>query len=286
MDSPKRILKEWGLHPKKQFGQNFLADRTAAEKIIRSANIQPDDVVLEIGAGLGALTFPLAEKSSKLFVVEKDRQLIPILEKEINEQRLNNITLLGADILKIDLSEIFPKNHRPVVVVGNLPYNISSQVLITLVKNRSIVRHAVLMFQKELAQRIVSQPGGKDYGRISAMLQYCSEIQVVSQLPANCFFPKPKVDSQVLLIRFPESLSPAVQDEALLHRIIKAAFGKRRKTLKNALSQSDLKLSPDAAEKLLADCGISPSRRAETLSAREFVALSNHMSATTGKKTL
>ena len=166
---------------------------------------------------------------------------------------------------------------RKIVVLGNLPYNISSQVVIQLMKSRSVINRAILMFQKEVAQRIIAKPGCKDYGRLSVMLQYCADITKLIDLSASLFFPKPKVASEVLEIKFKNTINYQAKDETFFFRVIKAAFSKRRKTLKNALSKSGLDVDAATANNVLESSGIDPVRRAETLSVQEFVTLSNSL---------
>ncbi len=275
MTGPRLLLKKWDLSAKKQFGQNFLSEPATARRIVEQAGITPNDAILEIGAGLGALTIPIALTGAQVIALEKDYELVRILEEEIAGHGLNNVAVLNGDILRFNLQDLSEKAGRKLVVMGNLPYNISSQVVVRLIQNRGWVERAVLMFQKELAQRIAATHGGKEYGRISAMLQYCAAIRTLARVEAHQFFPKPKVDSSILEIRFKEVIPEPADDEALLFRLIKAAFGKRRKTLKNALTGSELGITAAQALDLLDRTGIAPERRAETLAVSEFVALSN-----------
>jgi 16S rRNA (adenine1518-N6/adenine1519-N6)-dimethyltransferase len=263
------------LQAKKQLGQNFLSDPSTAEMIVSRAGISPSDTVLEIGPGLGALTFPLAECAGHVIAVEKDPQIAGMLKSMIDGKQLSHVTIIENDILKVNVMDIADQAGRPLVVMGNLPYNISSQVLIQLIQSRKAVSRAILMFQKELAERITSEPGVKDYGRITVMLKYCADVGTIATVKSHLFFPKPKVDSAVVEIRFKTILTCPADDEVFLSRVIQASFGKRRKTLKNALSSSNLKISGQLAEEALICASIVPSRRAETLSIAEFVALSN-----------
>jgi 16S rRNA (adenine1518-N6/adenine1519-N6)-dimethyltransferase len=243
--------------------------------ILTRAGILPHDVVLEIGAGLGALTIPLARSVKQVYAVEKDRQILDILKIEILVNNLANVVPLEKDILNLDIQELAPKSQHKIIVMGNLPYNISSQILVQLVKSRKAVSRAVLMLQKEVAQRLTAQPGCKEYGRLTVMLRYCADITKLADVSASLFFPKPKVDSEVLEFRFTTHPEYLAGDEASLFKVIKAAFGNRRKILKNALAASELQIDANTAEQLLKRSGIDPVRRAETLSAKEFVKLSN-----------
>jgi 16S rRNA (adenine1518-N6/adenine1519-N6)-dimethyltransferase len=273
MTSPRTLLNAWNLRPKKKLGQHFLADPSAAEMIVRRSKINADDTVLEIGAGLGALTIPAAKAAKQVYAVETDPQLIQLMMSELAIHNLSNVEIVEQSILRIDMSSLAKKLGQQLIVIGNLPYNISSQILIQLVHSRSHVNRAVLMLQKELARRIRATPGNKDYGRLTVMLSYCTEIKSVATMAASLFYPKPKVDSEVVEINFNISREYPSHDETMLFQVVKAAFGTRRKTLKNALSASGLHIDPRLARKALIAAEIDPGRRAETLSVPEFVAL-------------
>ena len=282
MTSPRTLLSAWNLSPKKQFGQNFLTDPKMAETIVSRSGISKDDIVLEIGAGLGALTVPLALAAEKVYAVEKDINLLPLLRSELLAKNIDNVSIMNENILDTDIEITAAKHGRKIVIIGNLPYNISSQVLVKLIIQRKCLRRAVLMFQKELSERICAKPDCKDYGRISVMLRYCADIGKIADIKASLFFPKPKIDSQILEIRFKESPDFPADDEKFFFRVIKAAFGKRRKTLKNSLSGSELMIDAQTAVSALNSAGIDPARRAETLTAEEFVKLSNAIPKSTG----
>lgn len=275
MTSPRTLLQAWNLPAKKNLGQHFLADPVAAEAIVAGAAITDSDVVLEIGAGLGALTIPAARIAERVYAVEKDPRLVGLLRTELELHRLTNVEILEADFLSLDLAHLADRIAATPIVLGNLPYNVSSQILVRLIQQRQCIRHAVLMFQKELAERLQASPGGRDYGRLSVMLQYCAEIRTLMSADATRFFPRPKIDSEVLKIRFHRRRTAPVPDETWFFQVIKAAFGQRRKTLKNALAGSALRISARQAGDALTAAGIDPKRRAETLSVEEFVALSN-----------
>jgi 16S rRNA (adenine1518-N6/adenine1519-N6)-dimethyltransferase len=275
MTSPRALLKAWNIQAKKQLGQNFLNDANVARQIVNHAALTGTDVVLEIGAGLGAITLPAAASAHRLIAVDKDRQLIGLLGTELLAAGIDNVEIREADILHLDLKAIAGEVAHPLVVMGNLPYNISSQVIVQLIHSRDHVNRAVLMLQKEMAQRVCAAPGSKTYGRLSVMLQYCATVRELMQVKAARFFPAPKVDSTVIGIRFTSPPPFPADDEDLLFRVIKAAFGKRRKTLRNALAQSDLHLAPADSENILSQAGIDPTRRAETLSVADFVRLGN-----------
>jgi 16S rRNA (adenine1518-N6/adenine1519-N6)-dimethyltransferase len=277
MTSPKILLAAHNIRPKKQLGQNFIVDPAFTEMIVKRAGILPEDIVLEIGAGLGVLTIPLARRAKKVFAVEKDRQIIPLLNMEVLVSGLTNISIIEKDILSVDIKALVENMGGKIVVMGNLPYNISSQILVQLIRSREGIRRAVLMFQKELGQRITAETGCKDYGRLTVMLRYCSDIKKLADAKASLFFPKPKVDSQILELKFKKEIDHKAADEPFLFKVIKAGFGNRRKTLKNALAASELNIDPDTAKGVLEKSGIDPIRRAETLTVEEFVKLSNNL---------
>ncbi|MBU0768565.1 MAG: ribosomal RNA small subunit methyltransferase A [Proteobacteria bacterium] len=277
MTSPRILLATHNIRPKKQLGQNFIVNPAFTEMIVKRAGISPEDIILEIGAGLGALTIPLALRAKKVFAVEKDRQIIPILNMEILVSGLTNISIIEKDILSVDITALVEDMGGKIVVMGNLPYNISSQILVQLIRSREGISRAVLMFQKELAQRITADTGCKDYGRLTVMLRYCSDIKKLADAKASLFFPKPKIDSQILELTFKKEIDHRAADESFLFKVIKAGFGNRRKTLKNALAASELNIDPDTAKGLLEKSGIDPIRRAETLTVEEFVKLSDNL---------
>jgi 16S rRNA (adenine1518-N6/adenine1519-N6)-dimethyltransferase len=262
------------MHARKQLGQHFLENPATSEMIVNRCRVMPEDVVLEIGAGLGALTIPVARIAKKVYAVEKDHKIISLLKTELTSNSLFNVILIEKDILRVNIEEFAEEASRKIIVLGNLPYNISSQVLVKLIKARSAVSRAALMFQKELAQRITAKPGCKEYGRLTVMLNYCADIKKVADIKASQFFPRPKVDSEVLEITFRDSLKYSDYEE-FLYRVIKAAFGQRRKNLKNALAGSELHIAAETSMHALENAGIDPTRRAETLSVEEFVRLSD-----------
>jgi len=279
MTSPQTLLKAWNLRARKELGQNFLKDANVAQRIVERADLRPDDVVVEIGAGLGILTAAAALKAGKVIAVEKDRQLVPLLRAELQVHRFTHVQVLEENILAVPLAPLAGPEPSKLVVIGNLPYNISSQVVVKLIQERQRVDRAVLMFQKELAQRLCAGPGTKVYGRLSVTLQYCADLTPLFDVRAAQFHPRPKVDSAVLGIKFKSHIHRPVDDERLFTRVVQAAFGQRRKTLRNALSSGLLPMDASAAVHALEASGIDPRRRAETLSVQEFVTLSNEIGA-------
>lgn len=273
MTSPKTLLKAWNLKPRKKLGQHFLVDPSTSDMIVRRAKITSDSTVVEIGAGLGALTIPLAMTAKQVYAVEADSQLAQLLKTELLVHKLTNVEIIEKSILRVDLYSLTQTPQQQLIVVGNLPYNISSQVLVQLIHARRVVKRAILMFQKELARRITANPGNKDYGRLTVMLSYCAEIKSIATVAASLFYPSPKVDSEVVEINFNVSRPYPSHDESMLFQVIKAAFGNRRKTLKNSLTTSGLHIDPQAALRALNLAGIDPTRRAETLHVSEFITL-------------
>jgi 16S rRNA (adenine1518-N6/adenine1519-N6)-dimethyltransferase len=273
MTSPRTLLSAHDLRPRKQWGQNFLAHPGTARMIVERAGIGPGDRVLEIGPGLGALTIPLAEAAATVVAVEKDRGLVPVLRQALQAAGHAHVIVLEADILECDLAAFAREAGGPLTVVGNLPYNISSQVIVRLIEARRDVTRAVLMFQRELAERLTATPGGRDYGRITAMLGYCASVQRLARVGASAFYPAPQVDSEVIAIRFEPDRPYPPHDERHLFQVIAAAFGQRRKTLRNALASGGLGIPTGGAEDALRRAGIDPRRRAETLTPAEFVEL-------------
>jgi len=275
MTYPGTLLKGNNLFARKELGQNFLADPNAAQMIVNRADIFRDDLVLEIGPGLGALTIPAAKKAKKVYAVEKDTRLSPLLREELASAGITNAEVITGDIMNIDIPLI--AGREKLVVIGNLPYNISSQILFRLVENRSRVKKAVLMFQKELAQRITAPPGKKEYGRLSAVMQYSSTVTPLADLGPKLFFPKPDVESRVIEISFFDTTPLSPEKETFLYRVIKAAFSKRRKTLRNSLAGKELDITAEDAVLALEASGIDPARRAETLNVDDFTALSREL---------
>ncbi|MBU2489311.1 MAG: ribosomal RNA small subunit methyltransferase A [Proteobacteria bacterium] len=270
--SAPTLLAAHGLRPKKSLGQNFLADPSTARMLARRMSLSPEDQVVEIGAGTGALTFPLAERAGRVFAVETDRRLLPLLEDQARNWGPGNVTVMHGDFLKMSLAD-FP-GDSPLVVAGNLPYHISSQVLVKLVRERGRVKKAALMFQKEMAARILAGPGGRDYGRISVLAAYVCSVRSLATLGPGHFFPPPKVDSVVLLFTFDRPGFSEPGEEERFFKTVGAAFSTRRKTLRNALAMGGAVPDAAAAERALAAAGIDPARRAETLDLEEFKRLS------------
>lgn len=271
MTHPGQLLKTGKIYAGKELGQNFLSNPGTAAMIVKKTGIGTDTRVLEIGAGLGALTIPIARAASRVTAIEKDSRLIPILQQELDQENIKNVELINKDILKVDLNEI--AGGEKLVVIGNLPYNISSQILIKLIEERNCIETAFLMFQKELAKRILAPPGGRDYSRLSAVTQYAGDISFVANIGPSSFFPKPEVDSTILKFAFFETPDFNREEEQVMFNVIKAAFSKRRKSLKNSMVGGEFEFEKQFIHRVLETAGIDSKRRAETLSVEEFKAI-------------
>jgi len=275
LTSPSQIrllLLQFGLIPDKQKGQHFLADHNILENILRSADLSPHEGVMEIGSGIGTLTRALAQHAKQVLTFELDAKLIPVIEKNLHG--LHNIRLIHGDFLRQNLPELIHETFgdMPFKVVANIPYAITSPILDRLFGVASGWTRAVLMMQREVAERLIAQPGTPEYSAISVFVQYHSRVEIVQRVPRTVFYPPPEVDSAI--VRFtplPKRL-PA-DDEKRLFRVVRAAFGQRRKTLLNALS-GGLGLPREQVETALRNAGIDPQRRGETLTLEEFIVLS------------
>ena len=272
MSQLRHRLESRGLSPNKRFGQNFLINEDILDGIVAAAGIEPTDTVLEIGPGTGALTERLAEKAAGVVAVEIDRGLAGMLEEDFKDDE--SVKIVCGDILKTDLSSIL-SDRAPVKVVANLPYYITTPILLELLPNERLFKSFVIMIQKEVADRMSAVPGNKDYGALSLMIQYYGEPRIVMDVPPSAFYPAPDVTSSVVRIDRYEVPPVEAGDPDMLFALIRAAFGKRRKTLVNAVSSDpQLNLSPDAIRNALETMGLDVSVRGERLSLAEFARLS------------
>ena len=272
------VLQKYQFTFQKKFGQNFLIDTHVLDKIIRSAEISQEDMVLEIGPGIGTMTQYLACAAGKVIAVEIDRALIPILEDTLDGY--DNVRIINGDILKIDLAKLVEEENggRPIKVVANLPYYITTPIIMSLFEGYVPLRSITVMVQKEVADRMQTGPGSKDYGALSLAVQYYASPYIVANVPPNCFMPRPKVGSAVIRLTCHERPPVEVADERLLFDIIRASFNQRRKTLANGLNNSaripfSKELILEAIEKL----GKGSSVRGESLTLCEFARLSNYL---------
>lgn len=273
------IIQKYEFAFQKKFGQNFLIDTHVLEKIVDAAGVTADDCVLEIGPGIGTMTQYLAEHAGRVVAVEIDKHLIPILEETLKDY--DNITIINDDILKVDINDLVEKYNggRPVKVVANLPYYITTPIIMGLFESGVPIDNITVMVQKEVAERMQTGPGSKDYGALSLAVQYYADAYIVANVPPNCFIPRPGVGSAVIrLTRHKESPVP-VEDPALMFRLIRASFNQRRKTLQNGLNNSPE--VPYSREEIVAgieSLGVSPQVRGEALTLEQFAALSNYFS--------
>lgn len=270
------ILQKYDFSFQKKFGQNFLIDTHVLDKIISAAHITKEDMVLEIGPGIGTMTQYLAEAAGKVIAVEIDRNLIPILEDTLSEY--NNVRVINEDVLKLDLRKLADEENggKAIKVVANLPYYITTPIIMGLFENHVPVESITVMVQKEVADRMQTGPGNKDYGALSLAVQYYAEPYIVANVPPNCFMPRPKVGSAVIRLTRHETPPVEVKDEKLMFDIIRASFNQRRKTLANGLNNSDkITCSKEIITKAIEKLGKGASVRGEALSLQEFAKLSN-----------
>ena len=270
------VLQKYHFVFQKRFGQNFLIDEHVLEKIIDSSGITKDDFILEIGPGIGTMTQYLAEAAREVAAVEIDSSLIPILKDTLKEW--DNVTVINNDILKTDIKKIANEKNggKPVKVVANLPYYITTPIIMGLFEKNVPVDSITVMVQKEVADRMQVGPGTKDYGALSLAVQYYAKPEIVANVPPNCFMPRPKVGSAVIKLTRYEKPPVEVQDEHLMFRLIRASFNQRRKTLQNGIANSgELSFAKEQIAKALESLGISANIRGESLSLAEFAALSD-----------
>ena len=270
------VLQKYNFAFQKRFGQNFLIDTHVLEKIIAASQITKDDFVLEIGPGIGTMTQYLAEYAREVAAVEIDNTLIPILKDTL--KNWDNVTVINDDILKVDIRKLaLEKNGgKPIKVVANLPYYITTPIIMGLFENQVPIDSITIMVQKEVADRMQVGPGTKDYGALSLAVQYYARPEIVANVPPNCFMPRPKVGSAVIRLERYEKPPVQVTDEKLMFRIIRASFNQRRKTLVNGLKNSqELSYSREEIEEVLNTCGIPLNIRGEALTLAEFAEIAN-----------
>lgn len=270
------ILQKYNFSFQKKFGQNFLVDSHVLEKIMDAAQITKEDCVVEIGPGIGTMTQYLAERAGQVVAVEIDQNLIPILKETLAEY--DNVTIINEDILKVDLNKIVEeKNHgRPVKVVANLPYYITTPIIMGLFENHVPLQSITIMVQKEVADRMQVGPGTKDYGALSLAVQYYAKPEIVAIVPPNCFIPRPNVGSAVIRLTRYEKPPVTVKNEALMFALIRASFNQRRKTLANGLSNAqNLPFNREQVTAALEKMGRSPTIRGEALTLKEFAELAD-----------
>ena len=274
------ILQKYNFRFQKKFGQNFLIDTHVLEKIIESAGITKDDFVLEIGPGIGTMTQYLCENARQVMAVEIDDNLIPILQDTLSAY--DNVTVVNQDILKLDIAKTAQEYNdgKPIKVVANLPYYITTPIIMGLFESHVPLESITVMVQKEVADRMQSDPGSKDYGALSLAVQYYAKAEIVANVPPNCFMPRPNVGSAVIRLTCHKQNPIQVQDEKFMFRVIRASFNQRRKTLQNGLgNDASLPVTKEQAKEALEQMGLAPKIRGERLSLEEFARLSDILSA-------
>lgn len=274
------ILNKYGFNFQKKFGQNFLIDTHVLEKIIRAANITKDDFIVEIGPGIGTMTQYLCEAAREVVAVEIDKNLIPILENDTLSE-YDNVTVINQDILKLDLNKLVEErnNGRPVKVVANLPYYITTPIIMGLFENGTPIENITVMVQKEVAQRMQVGPGTKDYGALSLAVQYYAEPYIVANVPPNCFMPRPNVGSAVIQLTKHKEKPVQVKDEKLMFQLIRASFNQRRKTLQNGLNNSsELNFTKEQIVEAIEQAGLPATVRGEALTLEDFARLADILS--------
>lgn len=271
------ILKKYDFMFQKRFGQNFLIDTHVLEKIIKSAEITKDDLVLEIGPGIGTMTQYLCENAREVIAVEIDKNLIPILENDTLAE-YDNVTVINEDILKLDLNALVKErnNGNRIKVVANLPYYITTPIIMGLFESHVPLQNITVMVQKEVADRMQAGPGSKDYGALSLAVQYYAKPYIAANVPPNCFMPRPNVGSAVIRLTLHEEPPVQVKDEAFMFALVRASFNQRRKTLVNGLTNAaELKLSKEEVQTALEQMGLSATVRGEALTLEQFAELAN-----------
>ena len=282
--STAEIIEKYQFSFQKKFGQNFLVDSSILDRIIESAQITKEDCVLEIGPGIGTMTQRLAEEARAVVAVEIDRNLLPVLADTLSAYE--NVTVINADILKLDLNRIVEEHNggRPIKVVANLPYYITTPIIMALFEKKVPLHSVTIMVQKEVADRMRVGPGTKDYGALSLAVQYYAKPEIVTKVPAGCFMPKPNVDSAVIRLTRYEKPPVEVEDETWLFAVIRASFNQRRKTLANGLANAGYPgIGRRQVEEALDAMGLAVTVRGETFTLEQFAELSNRLAKRSGQ---
>lgn len=270
------LIRKYNFTFQKRFGQNFLIDPHVLDRIMDAADINADDHVLEIGPGIGSMTQYLCERAGKVTAVEIDRELIPILHDTLKDY--DNVTIIHNDILKVDIEEIAKESGRRLKVVANLPYYITTPIIMSLLENHAPVSSITVMVQKEVAQRMQAGPGSKDYGALSLAVAFYSRPRIAANVPPNCFIPRPKVGSAVICLDVYDEPVVRVKDETVMFKLIRAAFNQRRKTLVNSIANAQvLGLSKQDVAGALTEMGLKEDVRGEALSLEEFAGLADRL---------
>lgn len=271
------VIQKYEFAFQKKFGQNFLIDTHVLDKIIRAAGVTKEDMVLEIGPGIGTMTQCLAEAAGRVVAVEIDSNLIPILKDTLKDY--DNITVINEDILKVDIKKLAEEYNggRPIKVVANLPYYITTPIIMGLFESEVPIDNITVMVQKEVADRMQTGPGSKDYGALSLAVQYYAEPYIVANVPPNCFIPRPNVGSAVIRLTRHQKPPVEVKDSVLMFRLIRASFNQRRKTLQNGLNNSsELHYSKEQIARAIESLGVPATVRGEALTLEQFARLANY----------
>ena len=276
VEETRNIMKKYGIKANKDLGQNFLINNEVVENIVNSSEISQDDMVIEIGPGLGTLTKYLLEKAGKVLCIELDRKMIEILEDRF--EKYSNFEIINDDVLKVDLNKIIKENKenekiKNVKIVANLPYYITTPIIMKLLEEKLDIESITVMIQKEVAERMNAEPGNKDYGALSLLVQYYCNTSIVRKVPPSCFIPRPKVDSIVIRLDKLSEPKVKVENEKLFFDIIRSSFNMRRKTLWNGVKS--IGPAKEKLEEAFEKAGVNPKRRGETLSIQEFANLAN-----------
>ncbi len=272
------VLQKYGFNFQKKFGQNFLIDTHVLEKIMREAGVTKEDFVVEIGPGIGTMTQYLCEQAREVVAVEIDRNLIPILEDTL--QVYDNVEVVNEDILKVDIKALAEERNggKPIKVVANLPYYITTPIIMGLFESHVPIESITIMVQKEVADRMQTGPGSKEYGALSLAVQYYAKPEIVANVPPNCFMPRPKVGSAVIRLTRHEKSPVEVKDEKMMFRVIRASFNQRRKTLVNGLTNAgNLPYSKEKITEAIEKMGLPSTVRGETLTLEQFAMLTNYL---------
>ena len=272
------VLQKYRFNFQKKFGQNFLIDTHVLDKIIDASGVTEDDFVLEIGPGIGTMTQYLCERAREVVAVEIDKNLIPILSDTL--KNYSNVTVINEDILKLDICKLTEEKNqgKPIKVVANLPYYITTPIIMGLFESHVPIDSITIMVQKEVAERMQEGPGSKEYGALSLAVQYYAKPEIVANVPPNCFMPRPNVGSAVIRLTRHEKPPVEVEDEKLMFRIIRASFNQRRKTLANGLNNSpEIHLPKEVIQESIVSLGVPENIRGEALSLEQFAELSNEI---------
>lgn len=283
MEKSRYSLTKPRVRPKKSLGQYFLEDRGVIDKIITLIELNNKDIVVEIGPGTGALTIPVLQRVNRVIAVEKDQLLINLLKKKLSSEERKKISIIAGDALQIDFRKIHNQFKQKILVIGNIPYQISSPLIEKLILHRYYIKNAILMFQHEFALRLIAAPGQRNSSSLTIISQYYAEISPVIKVKKDAFYPKPSVDSMVVNINFEKPYKIQAKNDIVFRRIVKSAFLFRRKTILNSLEKGVVSLPKEKILRGLEKCNIDPEKRAENLTISDFVLLSSALPVDTGK---